>query len=294
MQKDESSLWAILAPFLFFGAVSCAVFSGAAYLYILYFSPQPFDGVVLQPGVDYVTARRFETHGLETLRSGDAGIELIPLSETALASKPAQAVTILVHGYNAQEHKVAAYFTDLATYLLTESRYDGTLLVFDWPAVGIPFDELPTSQRIQIEMQSGNRPMQPGYELAMYGADQRNAADIGARSFLALLDAVSKTHAPAPITVIGHSMGCYLLAEALRRDPALASKIASMIWLAPDVGEAVLDEEWSMQRWMRCRRAFPFTTRPATRFSPASRVWPTDEPGWERRVPAPATSCPAS
>jgi pimeloyl-ACP methyl ester carboxylesterase len=246
MPDEDFSLRELAHLMLMFAVLPCAVFTGGAYLYILYFAPLPYEGVALQPGVVYVSARRFETSGLEALAANGEAIDLMPWS----AGQPPDArlkpdITVLVHGYNAQEHKVATYFATLASYLRSEDGYGGTVLVFDWPALGVPLDELPTTQRVQLDMNmmGKNRPTQLGYELAMYGLDQRQAHGIGARSFLVLLDALSAGGART-INVVAHSMGCDLVAEALKLRPATASQVSSVIWLAPDVDEAVVDAPW--------------------------------------------------
>lgn len=245
MQDEDFSLRELAYYVMMFAVLPCAVFTGGAYLYVLYFMPPPYAGVALQPGVVYVSARRFETNGLETLAANGETIDLAPWSTQRLGARLKPSVTVLVHGYNAQEHKVATYFAELASYLQSAGDYRGTVVVFDWPALGVPLDELPTTQRVQLDMQmmGQNRPTQAGYELAMYGLAQRQAQGIGARSFLALLDALSRGGART-INVVAHSMGCYLIAEALKLHPATASQIASMIWLAPDVDEDIVDEPW--------------------------------------------------
>lgn len=241
VQNKDSIVWEVAYYLLMFGVLPCALFTGGAYLYLLYFTPPPYAGVTLEPDVSYVSARRFETHGLETLTVNGKTIDLVPWTADRLDTSLGPTVTVLVHGYNAQEHKVASYFAELTSYLRSNGPYEGAIVVFDWPAAGTPLDELPAAQRIQLDMQ--NPASQPGYELAMYGADQQRAADTGARSFLSLIDGLST--APArTIVVIGHSMGCYVLAEAMKRAPSITSRIASMVWLAPDVDQAILDQPW--------------------------------------------------
>ncbi|WP_072394987.1 alpha/beta fold hydrolase [Hyphomicrobium sp. CS1GBMeth3] len=246
MQDEDLSLWDLAKAVLMFAVLPCAIITGGAYLYVLYLKPPPYAGVTLQPGVVYVSARRFETQGLERLAANGESVDLTPWwpgDQRDTHLKPD--VTVLVHGYNAQEHKVATYFTELAAHLQSEGGYDGTIVVFDWPALGTPLDELPTAQRVQLDMNmmGANRPSQASYELAMYGLDQRQAQGIGARSFLALLDLLSTSGAHT-INVVAHSMGCYLVAEALKLRPGAATRIASMIWLAPDIDEAVTDAPW--------------------------------------------------
>lgn len=247
MQDEDLSLREIAYSVLMFAVLPCAVFMGGAYLYILYFMPLPYAGVALQPGVVYVSARRYETHGLEMLSANGNAIDLAGWSADGIGGLVKPNVTVLVHGYNAQEHKVATYFAGLASFLQSEGKYQGTIIVFDWPAVGTPFDELPTAQRVQLDMHmmGQNRPTQAGYELAMYRIDQSKAESIGAPSFLALIDALSKTGGRSrTIDVVAHSMGCYLVAEALKLRPGAAAQMSSMIWLAPDVDQAIVDEPW--------------------------------------------------
>jgi esterase/lipase superfamily enzyme len=225
-----------------FGLVACALFMGLAYLYISVFQPPPYAGVKLQQGVVYISARRFETHGLEVLTEDADAITAKPIAEGLSATRLASNVTVLVHGYNAQEHKVATYFADLVDGLKSDNA---SIVVFDWPAAGVPFDELPASQRVQLDMRmmGQNRPSQASYELAMYSLDQGTAKGVAATAFLQLVGTLARSGAQR-LNVIGHSMGCLVIAEAMRRQPELFSSISAMVWLAPDVDEAVLGEPW--------------------------------------------------
>lgn len=237
---NDDNLLRNLALFVL-GSLALAIFAG--YLAERYYVPRPYDGATLDRNTVYISARRFETHGLERIASSGTGNALSPWRVNGDAIGLDGPVIVLVHGYNAQEHKVASYFAGMTRYLRDEGRFRGTLVVFDWPARGVPFDELPTAQRVQLEMMSGNRPTWLGYEGAMYSVDQNNARTVGARSFLALLETL-RTINGAPIVLVGHSMGCYVLAHALQTDAAAFSRVARMIWLAPDVDTGIIGEAW--------------------------------------------------
>lgn len=243
MQDDETSAsgWALdIAAFI---VLPCILLMVYAYVYMTYFMPSPYAGVVLQDGVQYVSARRFETHGLESLSAGSTTIERKAWSASAVARDAPSTVTVLIHGYNAQEGKVAHYFADLARSLRTDAGHLGPLIVFDWPAVAVPLDELPTAQRLRHDLRSQTRNTwsQPAYEFNAYKIDQRNAASVGTTAFAALLKELSASPGTT-IQVVAHSMGCYLLARAMQQDPATFSRIGSMIWLAPDVDATAIRE----------------------------------------------------
>lgn len=208
-----------------------------------YLLPAPYAGVRLEHSVVYVSARRFETHGLELLEDSGTAINLTPWTAAKADAILKPPVAILVHGYNSQEHRIATYFADLIGYLREDARFAGSLLVLDWPARGMPLDELPTSQRVQLEMMSQNRPTWIGYEGAMYGGDQSTAEGVGSRSLLALLATLPRRH-DGKIHIIAHSMGCYLTMHAMKEQPDTFAGIARMIWLAPDVPATVVSEPW--------------------------------------------------
>ncbi len=234
--------------FIFFVVLPCALLTAIAYVYVAYFAPKPYAGVKLQDGVMYVSARRFETHGLEALTAGGNAVETKAWVAPAVARETPSTVTILIHGYNAQEGKVATYFADLTVSLRNDASRSGPLIVFDWPAIAVPHDELPTSDRIRRDMYSytKNTWSQPAYEFNMYRIDQRMAESVGATALVALL--ASLTERPGTtVQILAHSMGCYLLARAMQQQPAAFSRVGSMIWLAPDVDATVVDEPWFRQ-----------------------------------------------
>ena len=216
-----------------------------AYVYMTYFTPKPYAGVKLQDGVVYVSARRFETHGLEALTAAGDAVEAKAWVAPAGARDARSTATVLIHGYNAQEGKVATYFADLAVSLRNDANGSGPVIVFDWPAIAVPHDELPTSDRIRRDMYSftKNTWSQPAYDFSMYKFDQRKAESVGATALVALL--ASLTERPGTtVHVIAHSLGCYLLARAMQQQPAAFSQVGSMIWLAPDVDATAIDEPW--------------------------------------------------
>lgn len=245
MPDDDTSAWGWGLDLLLFVLLPCALMTGIAYVYMTYFMPQPYAGVVLQEGVQYVSARRFETHGLEALAAGGSAIERKAWSPPEIASGIPSTLTILIHGYNAQEGKVALYFADLATSLLIDARHVGPLIVFDWPAVSVPLDEQPTAERLRHDLHSHtkNAWTQPAYEFNAYKMDQRKAESVGVAAFATLLKQLS-AKPDTTVHVIAHSMGCYLLARAMQQHPAAFSRIGSMIWLAPDIDAAEIGEPW--------------------------------------------------
>jgi esterase/lipase superfamily enzyme len=255
MGDDETLVRSLARDFILFAVLPCALLTGAAYLYMEYFSPPLYAGVKLQDDVIYVSARRFETHGLEMLAANGAAIDLKPWSTLAVDRGLTPNVTVLVHGYNAQEHKVAGYFADLISHLHADAQHKVSIIVFDWPAVGVPHDELPTGQRLQrdLHMFTKNSPSQPGYELSMYAIDQRRAESVGAQSLLALLASLSDA-GDRTVNVVAHSMGCHLLMHAMQQNPEAFSRVASMTWLAPDVDAAVIDEPWFRNAIEKLRR----------------------------------------
>lgn len=248
MPDDDTSAgdWAL--DFFIFIVLPCALLATIAYVYMAYFTPKPYAGVKLQDGVMYVSARRFETHGLEALIAGDTAVEAHAWSALTVTRGTPSTVTVLIHGYNAQEGKVATYFADLTMSLRDDANRSGPVVVFDWPAIAVPFDEQPTADRIRQDMYSytKNTWSQPAYEFNMYRIDRSKAETVGATAFVALL--ASLTERPGTtVQVIAHSMGCYLLARAMQQQPAAFAQVGSIVWLGPDVDATVVDEPWFRQ-----------------------------------------------
>lgn len=243
---DEDIPWvSMVGDFLKFIVLPSTLLMTIAYVQVAYFAPEPYAGVKLQQGVQYVSARRFETHGLEALNAVGDKVEAKTWVAPSIDRGARSAATILIHGYNAQDAKVATYFVDFAAALRDNPDRSGPLIVFDWPAVAVPHDELPTSDRVRRDMYgyTKNTWSQPAYELNMYKIDQRQAESVGATAFVALL--ASLTERPdMTVHVIAHSMGCYVLARAMQQQPAAFSRVGAMVWLAPDVDATVVGELW--------------------------------------------------
>ncbi|MGD9668962.1 MAG: alpha/beta fold hydrolase [Hyphomicrobiaceae bacterium] len=240
MANDDGFVRELIRVLIVFAILPAILLGAGAYLYFEAYAPRPYAGVKLQENVVYVSARRFEEKGLQLLRQEADGASFLDWTPVADALPVAESVTILVHGYNAQDHKVATYFSDFIDTLREQSGAKGTFIVFDWPAVGIPMDELPTTQRMQMDVRMGlsNRNSQPAYELTMYGIDQRRAETVGAQSLLALLSSLANHQ--RRITLVGHSMGCYLLQSAVMQSPGAFREVGAMYWLAADVDVDIL------------------------------------------------------
>lgn len=248
MLNDDIPWVSMVGDFLKFIVLPPTLLVTIAYVQVAYFAPEPYAGVKLQQGVQYASARRFETHGLEALTAAGDKVEAKAWVAPSLDRGARSAATILIHGYNAQDGKVATYFADLAATLRDNPDRSGPLIVFDWPAIAVPFDELPTSDRVRRDMYSytKNTWSQPAYEFNAYKIDQRKAESVGATAFVALL--ASLTERPdTTVHVVAHSMGCYLLARAMQQQTAAFSRVGAMVWLAPDVDATVVDEPWFRQ-----------------------------------------------
>lgn len=244
MPIKDSLAWEITRDFTKFAVPPIILMLFGVWVYYAFFAPKPYGGVKLQENVIYASARRFKENGIEALKQDGQDVKFEDWRSLAASGQIGPDVTIFVHGYNAQEHKVAAYFSDLIGHLQKTARYQGTIIVFDWPAQGVPHDELPTVLRLQrdISMDALNSNSQPAYELSMYKMDQRNAETIGPEAFLALLGSLAGDP-PRRITLIGHSMGCHLLQHALMQNSWAFQRVREMFWLAPDVDVDVLADD---------------------------------------------------
>ena len=241
-EPDSSPVRDLLKIVGLFVVPALAAVMGVAWVAQTFFAPKPYDGARLQAGVTYVSSRQFETAGLQSLSDDGRRITLSAWDAVARQSLQPR-VVVLVHGYNAREEKVGTYFADFVTGLREHARFGGSFLVFDWPSLAVPFDELPTSTRLQYEMRRPQGANQPAYELTVYGIDRRQALTVGAPSFAALLDDLAAAKVTR-IDVVAHSMGCLVVAAAMQKDPGLLARVHSLVWLAPDVDAAAVAEPW--------------------------------------------------
>lgn len=244
MSLNDHLAWEITRDVTKFAVPPIILLLLGVWTYTAYFAPKLYDGVKLQNGVVYASARRYAENGIEAIEQDGDDVKFQEWQSLVAAGQISTDVTILVHGYNTQDNKVAACFSGLIDHLQQTAHYQGTIIVFDWPTQGVPHDELPAVLRLQrdLYMEGHNRNAQPAYEYTMYRMDQKSAEGIGVTSFLSLLGSLAVEPARR-ITLIGHSMGCHLLQHALSQSPEAFQRVSALYWLAPDVDVDVLTNQ---------------------------------------------------
>ncbi|HVT37464.1 MAG TPA: alpha/beta hydrolase [Gemmatimonadaceae bacterium] len=145
---------------------------------------------------------------LARLRAADARAETV--GEGAL---------LYVHGYGTSFRRGLAQGTEIAH----RGRFAGPMVVFSWPAHRA-FMSWPSLGALL----SG-----------VYRDDARSAAE-SEESFRAALDVVLVATRHRALTVVGHSLGAQLIAEALRvpspvRDALVLSPLHALVFFAPDI-----------------------------------------------------------
>jgi pimeloyl-ACP methyl ester carboxylesterase len=81
-----------------------------------------------------------------------------------------------------------------------------------------------------------------GWENKEYFNDQREAERNGAVQLLALVESLRRKNKTAKINLVSHSMGCYVIQQALMKKPAVGQLIHRIVWLAPDVDYGIFDD----------------------------------------------------
>lgn len=251
-----------LLSLLFFGAAGGA-------LYWLYAPParpeiKPYQGVVLQQGVHYVTSRAWPKNTwyhieppLETLRrpvvlrwlnGGDTGVSFAEQPPTA-AFPATGIVTVLVHGYSAPERKVASYFADLIDHVRASATELPIFIVYDWPSKARRFKELTIEERRDwlappVGM-PGRQPVNSfgdiSWEQDEYNWDRTAAETAGASGLVALLHALRARIGPQRINLLAHSMGSVVVLEALARDAESLTGLRRLVLLAPDLASNAIE-----------------------------------------------------
>lgn len=214
---------------------------------------KPFPNITLQRDVIYVTGRKWpiveritEQPHLRMLEQTAGDIALIPNFASHL--KPSPEVTILIHGFSAPEQDLVSYFADIVGVLKAE-RPVGTSVVYDWPSTAVRFD-----MAVDIELRAMNSggqnrgglayvipTRQAGWELAMYAGDREKARGDGAPGLVRLISLIREHMRPGRLNIVAHSMGSYVVMEAMRESPGQMKGLHHVVLLAPDLPIQALD-----------------------------------------------------
>lgn len=215
---------------------------------------QYYKGVKLDATTVYVTTRRFEAHGLEWLKHSNQGIQLS--ADAPAAELQRSEVLILVHGYSAPDTVIAAYFHGLIDYLLHDGLYEFPIVVYDWPSKARRWEEISEAERegfVAVLENAGLGNDRGGvhglsprirWEQFQYVADKDRARSAGADGLIRLLStlrAVNKSQAPR-IKIIAHSMGSFVVFEALKKQSNVFTSVDQIVLLAPDLSRNIFEE----------------------------------------------------
>lgn len=203
-------------------------------------SPEPFAGVRPQDGVIYATSRRWPADQdvadsqIRWLSQHPDGI-LLNRAPPMEATPCICDITLLVHGYSAGEQSLVQYFSGLVDYLRADAGYDDVIVVFDWPSTGRHYD----TEAHAYMTSTGVRNPALSWEVSQYSID-KIAAAASAAVFVNLLDDIRANWRPRRINVIAHSMGAFVVTEAMRHSPRAFREFGAVVLLAPDVDSRAL------------------------------------------------------
>lgn len=201
--------------------------------------PSPYSkGASLQSGVYYVSSRRWNDRGLEWLVDEGQSIRLVSNPPTAIKSD----TTIFIHGFNAPERWVANYFRGLISYLQQAPGYRASPIVYDWPSRTTHFNELSAWERMTYGLDGPHNPTL-AWESSQYSADGVWARQEGAPGLIALIEKLEADNSDSNIDIIAHSMGCLVVAEAMKRKHEAFAGVRRVFWLAPDLTSDVLEDK---------------------------------------------------
>ena len=168
-------------------------------------------------------------------------VELERNVPVAQAMKEANEITILIHGYHAPDTTVATYFEGLIAHLKDINKYRYPIIVFDWPSEARYWVELSNNERIFIAQQGASNPAL-SWEIGAYFMDVVKAKSVGVDALMALIEVLSVDRPDRRFNIISHSMGCYVVSEAIRKHPHAFARVKTVIWLAPDIENDVLED----------------------------------------------------
>jgi pimeloyl-ACP methyl ester carboxylesterase len=221
--------------------------------------PVPFAGAKVPDDLLVVTSRSwyqltlFGTDSFAEFQKRPASLKWLAnsLSGIELRAQPPEFtrrhILVLVHGYNAPERKVFAYFADVLPLLRTSIGPDATVLLYDWPSRARHWDELSPSERRGFLDPGGHsksvaRPSAPiDWERDAYREDVLAARGHGAEGLASLLRLLAGKGA-TPIRIVAHSMGGLVVMEALKRLADAVVAIEAVVLLAPDLPSDLLDD----------------------------------------------------
>lgn len=233
-------------------AVVCLL--GLAGLVVLYFIiPDPqevyYQDVVLPDDVSFASSRIWDRSGLQWLVQSGKHVSLEKQLPDRIASR--HKFIVLVHGHEAPQSMIASYFTGLIDYYRSVAGDEHHVIVYDWTSVD-PFYYRAIGKAESRDQASKLHALCAGsptcasdivgrWRLASYGVDRSYAELSGARGLAELLRLL-KRDATIAVDIVGHSMGCLVIVEAMKNDPDVFSGVRNIILLAPDVSSDMFDD----------------------------------------------------
>jgi esterase/lipase superfamily enzyme len=204
----------------------------------------PYAGVTLTGEELFVSARRWESKKLEWLAATPGTPDVLAAEPPQLKTLSAHGAIVFIHGYHAPAQTIATYFRGLTQHLHAALGYRGALVILDWPSEARLWRELSNQERINfMQLNPGVRKPDLSWEIGQYSMDGQLASTIGAEALLALLRTIEPhLQGKKALRIVAHSMGCRLVAEAMKRSPEAFDIVSSVVWLAPDLRANVLDE----------------------------------------------------
>jgi pimeloyl-ACP methyl ester carboxylesterase len=205
--------------------------------YLLIYQPNPYCGFAnLEDNVSYVSVRRGPEYGLEWLSQEKGSITLSTSLPAQLldANRP---ITLLLHGFNVKEGEVGPYFSDAVAHISRAGNSPQSFIVFDWNSDKFArlnetkrdtrFECLDFLHRAVVYWQAQDAVNQIlSYEIA------RGAATQTADALVQLIKLVAKPGAGRRVNIVAHSLGVFLILQALRKHPEISASIRSLVLLA--------------------------------------------------------------
>jgi pimeloyl-ACP methyl ester carboxylesterase len=224
---------------------------------------RPLYGNVKLTEKTYVaSSRNFRTEKkLEWLTTEGEQIQIGKSTPNDLIQSNPVDITILIHGFHGTDDTVASYFGELAPFL-TGRGPNHPVVIYDWMSVAHAYSSLsPFESDLFKDTINPKRRYGSGTELnpvarndhpiwayrylwesPRYHSDQANAGTLGADGFAALLSDLTAQFPKAHINVVAHSMGCYVVEQALRNHANVSMSLRNVVWLAPDVAADALSD----------------------------------------------------
>lgn len=141
-------------------------------------------------------------------------------------------ITVLIHGYNTESGEFGSYFDDLIPYI--HEDHPSSVVVFDWPTNTSAVARSPVMSILAMLLSS--TPIRVSFgsiEKAHFEQSVETANGPSSDRLNELFNFIGERSNGRRVDIIAHSLGCYLVVQALKKHKPVHPAIRNLILLAP-------------------------------------------------------------